>query len=81
MNNQEPLNTFPIQSFISQVKTADNSQAKEVKLNMTQAKNLAFCLTTVLCRLNEDLEKLLVSQTPKDSDEVIEVQINNKTGW
>ena len=29
----EPLNTAPIQQFISQVKSADASQVKEVKRN------------------------------------------------
>jgi hypothetical protein len=40
----EPLNTAPIQQFISQVKGADAGHAKEIKLNIQQAKSLAFTL-------------------------------------
>ena len=40
----EPLNTAPIQQFISQVKSADASQVKEVKLNIQQAKRLNICV-------------------------------------
>lgn len=81
MKNQEPLNTFPIQNFISQVKTAESSRSSEVKLSIDQAKNLAFCLGIVMSRLNEDLEKLLVSQRSSTQEETIEIQINNKSGW
>lgn len=81
MKNQEPLNTFPIQNFISQVKTAESSRSNEVKLSIDQAKNLAFCLGIVMSRLNEDLEKLLVSQRSSTQEETIEIQINNKSGW
>jgi hypothetical protein len=35
----EPLNTVPIQQFISQVKSADASKAKEVKLTLEQSKS------------------------------------------
>ena len=38
----EPLNTVAIQQFISQVKSADSSRAKEVKLDIQNAKRLAF---------------------------------------
>lgn len=80
MKNQEPLNTFPIQNFISQVKKAESSKSKEVKLTIEQAKNLSFCLGIVMCRLNEDLENLINSKN-SSSDEIIEVQINNNSGW
>ena len=40
----DPLNTAPIQQFIQQVKNADLSNSKEVKLSITQAKNLAYTL-------------------------------------
>lgn len=80
MKNQEPLNTFPIQNFITQVKAAEKSRSSEVRLSIEQAKNLSHCLSLVMCRLNEDLEKLLLSQKPSDNDN-IEIQINNNHGW
>lgn len=80
MKQQEPLNTFPIQNFINQVKSAEKSRTTEVRLTLEQAKNLSHCLSLVMCRLNEDLEKLLLSQNKTDSEN-IEIQINNTHGW
>jgi hypothetical protein len=76
----EPLNTAPIQQFISQVKSADASQAKEVKLNMQQAKRLAFTLGEVMSRLNGDLEQILARKN-SGNDEVINVTMDGGTGW
>ena len=76
----EPLNTEPIQQFISQVKSADASQAKEVKLTAQQAKRLAFTLGEVMARLNGDLETL-ISRKNSGDDEVIKVTMDGGTGW
>jgi hypothetical protein len=76
----EPLNTFPIQQFLQQVKAADTSNAKEVKLNMQQAKTLALTLGEVMTRLNGDLEKLLLKKND-NADEVIQVQIGSSSDW
>ena len=76
----EPLNTVAIQQFIQQVKAADNSHAKEVKLDLLTAKNLAYALGIVMTRLNGDLEKLLTSQARGDN-EVIEVKLNGGNNW
>lgn len=76
----EPLNTAPIQQFIQQVKAAENSRQKEVRVDIVQAKNLAFTLGIVMARLNGDLEKLLLTQSNKD-DEVVEVRLDGGTGW
>ncbi len=76
----EPLNTAPIQQFISQVKSADASQVKEVKLNIQQAKRLAFTLGEVMSRLNGDLEQILARKN-SGNDEVINVKMDGGTGW
>ena len=55
----EPLNTVPIQQFISQVKSADASKAKEVKLTIEQSKRLALTLGEVMARLTGDIDKSL----------------------
>lgn len=80
MPSVEPLNTLPIQQFISQVKNADAGQSKEVKLSMQQAKKLAFTLGEVMTRLNGDLEKLLVDQASGEND-VIQIQMDAGAGW
>lgn len=76
----EPLNTIPIQQFLQTVKSADNSRSKEVKLDINQAKNLAYTLGIVMSRLEGDLEKL-VAESKNSSNEVIEVQIGADTNW
>ena len=54
-----PINTFPIQQFLQQVKAADLSQQKEIRLDIKTAKNLAYCLGEVNAKLLEDYDSLL----------------------
>jgi|TARA_B110000858_G_scaffold174135_1_gene206456 hypothetical protein len=76
----EPLNTIPLQLFLQQVKSADASQSREIKLDIATAKNLAFALGIVMSRLEGDLEKL-VAQGKGSEDEVIEINLDGGTGW
>jgi len=71
---------MPIQQFMQQVKSADNSRAKEVKMDIIQAKNLAFTLGAVMARLNGDLEKLITESKSNDSA-VLQVQVDGGTSW
>ena len=80
MQTVEPLNTALLQQFIQQVKAAENSRSKEVKLTIDQAKNLALTLGIVMSRLHGDLEKL-VSNAKSGTDEVIQVQIGSNASW
>ena len=76
----EPLNTSAIQNFIQIVKSAEGSNAKEVRLPIAQAKNLAFTLGITMARLHGDLEKL-VKESRSDTEEVIEVNMNMGGKW
>ena len=76
----EPLNTSAIQNFIQMVKSAEGSNAKEVKLPIAHAKNLAFTLGITMARLHGDLEKL-VKESKSNTDEVIEVNMNMGGKW
>ena len=80
MSTNEPLNTAPIQQFIQQVKSADASKAREVKLDIQNAKRLAFTLGEVMTRLNGDLEKIL-SKQDSNQDQVIQVNVDAGSGW
>lgn len=80
MQTVEPLNTIPLQQFMQQVKSADNSQSREVKLSIQQAKNLAFTIGAVMSRLEGDLEKL-VSQSNNNNEEIIQVSMDGGSGW
>jgi hypothetical protein len=75
----KPLNTIPLQQFIDKVKIADNSNAIEVKIDLKEAKNLAFTLASVMSRLHGDLEKL-VDQANK-TEEVVNVTMDGGTSW
>ena len=51
-----PINTIPIQQFIQQVKAADITQQREIKLDIKTAKALAYCLGEVSAKLLEDYD-------------------------
>lgn len=80
MSTNEPLNTNPIQQFISQVKSADASNQREVKLNIDQARRLAFTLGEVMSRLNGDLEQLLARRN-SGADDVIQINMDGGNKW
>lgn len=80
MSTNEPLNTAPIQQFIAQVKSADLSNAREIKLDIQNAKRLALTLGEVMSRLNGDLEKILAKQSSTE-DQVIQINMDAGSGW
>ena len=54
-----PINTIPIQQFIQQVKSAELTNQREIKLDIKTAKTLALCLAEVNAKLVENYDKLL----------------------
>ena len=76
----QPINTLPIQQFLTQVKNADAGKAREVKITIEQAKNLAFTLGIVMSRLQGDLEKLVLD-SKNNNEEVITVELNGGSDW
>ena len=79
MQNDQ-VNTAPIQQFISQVKSADAARAREVKLDIQQAKNLAFTLGIVMTKLNGNLEEILAKKYSKE-DEVVQISMDGGNSW
>lgn len=75
MQTVEPLNTIPLQQFLNAVKAAEQSRAREVKLDIATAKTLAFTLGAVMSRLHGDLEKL-VAESKDSSEEVIQINLD-----
>jgi len=75
----EPLNTIPLQQFIQQVKSADSSKAKELRINIDQAKTLAFTLGIVMSRLEGDLERFVAANN--SNDEVVTINMDGGSGW
>lgn len=77
----EPINTTPITQFIQQVKGAESSNAREVRLDIAAAKNLAFTLGIVMSRLNGDLEKFVKEYSTKSSEETITISMDAGGNW
>ena len=79
----EPINTLPIQQFIQQVKAADASKSKDVRLDIATAKNLAFTLGVVMSRMQGALEKLVSekSVSKESSNEVITISMDGGSDW
>ena len=75
----EKLNTIPVQQFIQQVKSADASKQKEIRMDINTAKNLAFTLGIVMSRLEGDLEELISSQSA--AEDTIEIKIDQGSSW
>ena len=71
MQTNEPINTSSLQQFIQQVKGADMSYQKEVRIPIQQAKQLTYALATILARLTGDYEALMSRKsTEQDTVEV-----------
>lgn len=70
-----PINTTPIQLFIQQVKAAELSNQREIRIDIKSAKNLAFCLAEVNAKLLEDYDKLL-STVMQGSGQVVTIQMD-----
>jgi hypothetical protein len=77
----EPINTAPIQQFIKQVQSAETSKAKDVRLEIGTAKNLAFTLGIVMARLNGDLEKFVKENASSNANEIIKIQLGQGGDW
>jgi len=65
-----PINTLPLTQFIQQVKSAELSQQKEIKLDIKTAKIISFCLAEISLRLVQDYEALLSRSSNSTTDKI-----------
>jgi hypothetical protein len=72
---QNPINTQPIQQFIQQVKAADLTQQREIKIDLKTAKALAFCLAEVNAKLLENYD-ILLQRVMQSTGETITVSMD-----
>ena len=75
MPTNEPINTASLQQFIQQVKGADLSNQKEVRLDINTAKQVTYSLATVLARLAGNYEGLMTQKTTSEA-EAIEIKVD-----
>lgn len=71
------INTVAIQQFINQVKAADLGNQREIRLDITSAKNLSYTLALAMTRLAGDYETL-ISKIEKE-EPVVSVQMDGGT--
>ena len=74
--SSDPINTIAIQQFIQQVKIADASQQKEIRLDMKNAKAISFALAEVLAKLAQDYEVLLQDLLKAGGNDTITVAMD-----
>ena len=72
---QNPINTTPIQQFMQQVKAADLTQQREIKLDIKSAKALAYSLGEVSAKLLEDYD-ILFKRLESSTGAAVTVQMD-----
>lgn len=70
-----PINTYPIQQFIQQVKAAELSQQRDIKMDLKTAKALAHCINEINAKLVEDYDQLL-HKLQQPSESVVAIQMD-----
>ena len=70
-----PINTYPITSLIQQIKAADISQQKEIRIDIKNAKLLSYALGEILSKVNQDYE-LLLKNLQKSTGDTVTVQLD-----
>lgn len=77
----EKINTYPIENFLKQVKSADASRAIELRIPIADAKQLSFVLGQVLARYAGNLENFITQSTPNTQSEVININVDGGKEW
>lgn len=70
----EPINTQSLQNFINQVKAADMSRQREIKIDLATAKNISYTLGVLLARLAGDYEDLI--KKTAQTEEIVTVNMD-----
>lgn len=73
---QNQINTLPITQFIQQVRSAEQSQAKEVKMSIQQARSLTLALAEIQSKLLQDYESLFNQLKQSSTSEVITISMD-----
>ena len=73
---QNQINPTPITQFVQQVRTAEQTQSKEVKLSIQQARALVLVLTEMQVKLLQDYETMFNELKKAVDTEVITVTMD-----
>lgn len=76
---QNPINTTPISQLIQQIRSAELSQQKEVKIPIQQARLLSLALTEILDKSNRDWESLYNALKEAANPDIISISLDGGT--
>ena len=75
-----PINTIPIQQLIQQVKSAELSNQKEIKIDIKSAKNLVYCLGEITAKLVTDYDKV-ISELKESQGSSVDLKMDGGDFW
>lgn len=73
---QNQINTTPITQFIQQIRSAELSQAKDIKLSLPQARLLSFALVELLDKVLQDYESMFNQLKQSVDSNVVSVELD-----
>lgn len=73
---QNQINLTPITQFIQQVRSAEQTQSKEVKIGIQQARLLILALAECMDKLNQNHDMLLNELKRSFDTEIISVSMD-----
>ena len=73
---QNQINLNPITQFIQQVRSAELSQQKEIKLPIQQARLLNLALAEIMNKLNQDYESMFNALKSSVDSDVVTVSMD-----
>jgi hypothetical protein len=73
---QNQINLTPVTQFIQSVRSAELTQAKEVKLSMQQARMLSLALAEIQDKLLNDYESMFNDLKRSIDTDVVTVQVD-----
>ena len=68
------INTYPVQQFLENIRIAEMTNQKEIKLDIKTARILAYNIGEVLAKVNQDYNELLTKL--QSNNEVIELRMD-----
>jgi hypothetical protein len=69
------INTYPVQQFLENIRIAEMTNQKEIKLDIKTARVLAYNIGEVLAKVNQDYNELL-TKLQSNNNEVIELRMD-----
>jgi hypothetical protein len=73
---QNQINLTPFTQFIQQVRSAEQTQAKEIKMSIQQARLLSLALSECLDKINQDYESMFNALKRSQDTEIVSVSMD-----